>query len=287
MSSKRKKPVWQDYTHDDPPWVHGSHCEWINAIDALTRIKNKIASLGIKTHKDFAVVFDLDSTIFCVDARSRSIFASFLREHSGAPQLWHRVHAAWKRVHHSYSIRETIENVLREIGEGSQSLKLSFKIWQEFEDYWLQHFFSSRFMIHDEIYLGAKEFLEEIHKLEVKIIYLTGRDTISSALGTRESLKRFGLPYYEGQLILKPGPRGNLGDLEFKTKAAEILSHQYEVLMAIDNEPENLIPMAKYFHKADIIWMLTVMSKKIPTEKIEDQLAARKLYLLKTFQIHD
>jgi hypothetical protein len=261
------------------PWLNLKFLEASSVTAILERLRAEIRQV-----RRPAVVLDLDSTLFCVNPRSRSIFAAFLREHESPENLWQRVHHHWNEGHHVYSIRETIENVMRDLGE-VESLPRSYEVWKRFEPYWMEHFFSSRHMDQDRPYNGALDFVRSLFQTGAELIYLTGRDRLSSSEGTLRTLKAHGFPQGENtRLILKPGGRDSMSDELFKQRASELIAQQYDVLLSIDNEPENLLPMAKYFPRAQIVWMLTVMSKRVPdAEKLKRYLAGRPLYSLKNF----
>ncbi|MBP7844933.1 MAG: HAD family hydrolase [Proteobacteria bacterium] len=264
-------------------WVNKSLAMDTSSESILNNLKEKLLD-EVKASRVPAVLLDLDSTLLCVNSRSRSIFSAYLRTLDKVPDLWWKVFFYWNIQHHTYSIRETIENVMKDLGT-EDALQKSYFLWKDFESFWMEHFFSSRFMDQDEAYEGAVQWVREIKKLGLQIVYLSGRDRISSMHGTLNRLQVLGFPMGEGtRVFLKPGTRDSMTDLEFKIKASELLSHQYRVLLSIDNEPENLIPMAKYFPEADIVWKLTVMSWRIPEDKkMKFSLGNRKLLCLTKF----
>jgi hypothetical protein len=98
------------------------------------------------------------------------------------------------------------------------------------------------------------------------------------------SLTAWGFPQGERtKLILKPGFRWSVSDVEFKQNASRAIAKEFEVVASLDNEPENLHAFAEHFPNSEIVLFHSIMSKRNPEASIFDDLGKRDLVLLKSF----
>ncbi|MEZ4813949.1 MAG: hypothetical protein R3A80_01915 [Bdellovibrionota bacterium] len=275
------------YREERHPWVekHQNHFKVIEHGDELI---DRVQKMTPKIDASKAWVLDLDSTLFDTSQRNREIFKSFLDfkigTHGKVPDAWRKALESIHPLKQSFSIRESIEWALEpHIGTDSARDE-SFKIWGDFEKFWEHNFFASTFMNFDKPYEGSNHFAKKIWDLGYSIVYLTGRDMARSLEGTLASLAAFGFPQGERtQLILKPGFRWSMPDVDFKQEASRAISKNYEVVASIDNEPENLHAFAEYFPTSEIVLFHSIMSKRNPESSIFDDLGKRDLILLKNF----
>ena len=189
------------------------------------------------------VIFDLDSTLFDVSKRSYEI----LREWQS-----HTETGSFKETLQLLSdlrpedMRYSLEDVwhIKKIPHDRIPFEHHFKHAKQF---WRQRFFSHEYLKHDEPAKGAVNFVGQLHELGAKIVYLTGRDVPLMAFGTFDQLKRHGLPIEveRTRLILKP--KRHLDDLDFKSSAAKLAQEWGTVIASFENEPKNLVAMAKVF----------------------------------------
>ena len=91
------------------------------------------------------------------------------------------------------------------------------------------------------------EFVNQLHQKGAMIVYLTGRDVPLMAFGTYDQLKQHGLPIEvdRTRLILKP--KRHIDDLDFKAGVAKLAKEWGTVVASFENEPKNLVAMAKEF----------------------------------------
>ena len=115
------------------------------------------------------------------------------------------------------------------------------------KQFWRERFFSHEYLKHDEPTKGAVDFVKRLYNLGAKIVYLTGRDVPLMAFGTFDQLKRHGLPIEveRTRLILKP--KRHMDDVDFKSGAAKLIQDWGTVVASFENEPKNLMAMAKVF----------------------------------------
>ena len=115
------------------------------------------------------------------------------------------------------------------------------------KNFWRKRFFGNEYLQHDEPTAGALPFVKRLHEMGVKVVYLTGRDVPLMYFGTVDQLKNKGFPIEveRSRLILKP--KRHIDDLEFKAQAALTIMGFGEVVASFENEPKNLIAMAKVY----------------------------------------
>ncbi len=117
---------------------------------------------------------------------------------------------------------------------------------QEFLQFWKDRFFTNEYVQHDVPMPGVVDFLTFLHKLGVKIVYLTGRHLPGSDVypngmkdGTLASLTQHGFPLGEGtELVCKP--QFTNVDHEFKVRYFASVRRLTEslVIAVFDNEPK-------------------------------------------------
>lgn len=270
------------YREERHPWIikHQSHFKVMNH-------GSELIDQVLKAHKPGptkAWVLDLDSTLFNTGKRNKEIFRSYLDFKKEVPETWK---LALENIHplkQSFGIRESIEWALGpHIGEDNAKEE-SHKIWQDFQLFWEHNFFASTFMHFDVPYEGSNTFAQQIYDLGYLIVYLTGRDMARSLEGTLASLSAHRFPMGDRtKLILKPGFRWSMTDVEFKQDASRKIAKDFEVVASIDNEPENLHAFAEYFPGSEIVLFHSIMSGRNPEASIFDDLGKRDLILLKNF----
>jgi len=186
----------------------------------------------VKTHARgarVAVIFDLDSTLFEVSARTQAI----LQQLGGLEDFKSKYETE------SETLR-TIEVLPSDWGIKSlltryQSLASS-ELVKHVRDFWRKHFFSSHFLHHDEIYPFADEYVRHLHELGAEIFYLTGRPSGPMRPGTVKALRKWNFPLVsEEHLLMKPSDVET--DEHFKTVALKALAPRFEHIWLFENEP--------------------------------------------------
>ncbi len=191
----------------------------------------------IKTHRDAGgqahAVFDLDSTLFDVRPRIIKIIQEFCidrgmsAKYSNAVSILKNI----QELNHSYYIKDHMFEL------GLQNEPPEF--FKDIYNYWRIRFFHDDYVIHDEPVEGAVEFVQMLHQMNVKIIYLTGRDIIRMGKGTVDSLKKWKFPIETplSELVLKP--ESSMDDAPFKRDHFTSL-HAETRIWFFENEPMNL-----------------------------------------------
>jgi len=262
----------RDFHH---PWIEDLSWDNANGPELLSSVSSVLAGSSRR-----AWVFDLDSTLFCVEPRTRFIFSEFLREQVKVPQEWWKLLSFLGLMTHTYSVQDMFELGFREM-DSSNSEKKAKDLWKAFEPHWMKSFFIGRYMHYDQPYRGAVEFVQKVQSAGHDIVYLTGREYQKAFGATVDSLKQWGFPTGPDiQLILKPWQWRHLSDFEYKDRACSIIASQYNVVCSVDNEPENLLAFAKNFPAAHLALFHSVMSKRRPSTSDERVLAGRKLIKL-------
>jgi hypothetical protein len=183
----------------------------------------------VKMHPKTSVIFDLDSTLFCVSPRTQAI----LRELSSRPEF--------QQGHRELSeILRTIEVLPTDWGIRSAMERAGAKgtldLFMRVRDFWHAHFFTNRFLEHDTIYPSANEYVKHLHSLGAEILYLTGRNDGAMREGTVKMLKRYGFPYFDdSRLYMKPNDV--LSDEGYKVTVLKELIKERQHIWFFENEP--------------------------------------------------
>jgi phosphoglycolate phosphatase-like HAD superfamily hydrolase len=122
------------------------------------------------------------------------------------------------------------------------------QVIKQLTDYWDKYYFSNEYLEHDRPRPGAYEFLLNLLKLKINVIYLTSRDYENMGEGTRAWL-------YEHRFLKAMDCTRTLmmkTDLKFKnfeSKAAncERIAMLGQPVLIIDNEPVDLEAVSNYF----------------------------------------
>lgn len=176
-----------------------------------------------------AVIFDLDSTLFCVSPRTQAILR----------KLGHQRDFT-ERFEEVSKILRDIEVLpsdwgIRSVLERSQ-VNGSMELFKEMRNFWRNHFFTSHFLDRDEIYPSANEFVRHLHELGADILYLTGRNAGSMKTGTIKMLQHWGFPYFDDcKLFMKPSDVET--DEGYKANILIDLVKQYDHVWFFENEP--------------------------------------------------
>lgn len=185
----------------------------------------------LRKHKDekTAVVFDLDSTLFCVSPRTQAIMQEMIRH----PEF----RAKFQR---EAEILRDLEVLPSDWGIKSALLRHQVSNDVEFfkhvRDYWRKYFFSNHFLDRDQIYPSANEYVRHLDGLGAQIRYLTGRSRGSMEEGTLRALRFWNFPLADhSHLMMKPSDVET--DESFKAVVLKEMSHDFDHIWLFENEP--------------------------------------------------
>lgn len=267
------------FRDEEHPWIKGLDLIDISPEALLELVGSASSAKGAPP----AWVFDLDSTLFCVGPRIRSIFLEFLRHHPQPRLEWHQVLPRLSPSIQRYDIERTFRDILSD-WNSFEAPRLAAELWTEFRDFWSARFFSGRHMHFDEAYPGAVDFVREVLGRGFEVVYLTARDVPRTAQGTENALRQAGFPL-GGRAHLLMKPVAGESDLSFKHRATSILRSRFEVKVFVDNEPENLEMAARAFPAAEIVLFHTVMSERVPEGDYRSLLGEREALRLTTYSL--
>jgi len=206
-----------------------------------------------ETPKKTAVVFDLDSTLFNVSPRTQHILdklsadPDFIKTYpSEAEQL-----KSVRVVPTDWGIRTALER---------SGLKATLGFFERVREHWMSLFFSSDYLMVDEPYEGAVEFVNAIFKSGVPVYYLTGRDVDRMGRGTHEVLNKRGFPHNEhfDNVYLKPDQEMN--DALFKRDVLKKMADEFEQIYFFENEPVIIHLIREQVPSVNIIFVDTIHS---------------------------
>lgn len=189
----------------------------------------KVANSIKQNPKNSAVVFDLDSTLFCVTPRTQAIVSDLVKNDE-----------IFKRFPKEAEILKDLEILktdwgLREALERTK-IPLSQNFIKSVRQFWSRHFFSNRYLHHDTIYPQANLFVQSVKDLGSEVIYLTGRQADLMYEGTVKNLNRFGFPLASPK-HLNMKPSGHDLDEDFKTLWFKNEHRRFSNLWFFENEP--------------------------------------------------
>lgn len=200
------------------------------------------------------IFFDLDSTLFNVSHRTQAI----LRDFANTPKMQELYPAECEKLK---TIRVLDDDWgIRTVLERSQ-IQSELRFFESVREFWMNHFFSNRYLIHDQPYEGAVEFVRQLKSQGADIAYLTGRDRPRMETGTVESLRKWNFPLEtpEQQLFMKPSAYMNDGEFkrDFMLQADK---NSPSELWLFENEPVIIDLLIKNVPRLKIVFMDTVHS---------------------------
>lgn len=221
---------------------------------------SQLARENIRQNKKNLFVFDLDSTLFDVSKRSQQIVIDFSLDVLHRKQFPRETELlkSIKIEQTDWGIRESVER-----------LPFAHHPPQEFyvqlKNYWMERFFDSSYLHHDEPYPGAVEFVSELAISHLNsIVYLTGRDIKRMLLGTEASLRSHNFPLDKKNVSLALKPDTHISDTDFKCgwfKNIELL--EYQNIWLFENEPVNIEKVASEHPKVEFIFFDSTHSGKL------------------------
>lgn len=209
--------------------------------------------LSIAAEKPRTVcIFDLDSTLFNVSPRTQRILNEFADLHN--PDL--------RKV----EIRHTDWGLKEALVRAGYNFDSNIELHKTLRDFWVERFFSNKYLHYDVPYIGAVAFVQRLVKTKCEIHFLTGRDVARMGTGTLDVLTKWGFPVEAKNLHLKPDRA--LDDHQFKLDW--LLNHfpieKYPPTAApiffFENEPVNINTLGKIRPDIHIVYLDTTHSRK-------------------------
>lgn len=207
-----------------------------------------------QSHHPVAVVFDLDSTLFCVKWRTEGIIKDavrnpdFTESFPGMAERFQKV-----QVHE----RDwALKNIFKR-----QGLDPNTPACKEIQKFWNKNFFQNDYLHLDRPYKGSVEYVNLLHKNGGHVFYLTGRNKPNMGKGTVQSLKKWNFPLTsENHLILKPDPA--FEDSIYKLEELEKLKKNFQTILFFENEPVILHLVHEHLPDIQMFWIDSAHSGK-------------------------
>ena len=201
----------------------------------------------IRTVKNCAVVFDLDSTLFCVSPRSEAI----LRELALEPVFRAQFPDA-ASVLSSISVRP------EEYGVKSALLRSglvpSLELMIAVRDYWRLKFFANSHLHHDLIYPGAEKFVHRVFAAGASVYYLTGRCEEKMRVGTMAALAEWKFPDIPVDRVIMKGSL-DVTDESYKETRLRELALKHDRIWLFENEPVIIHKVRRALPDIHIVYM--------------------------------
>lgn len=217
-------------------------------MNTLEQILSKIRTAHAQ-NQSVVCVFDLDSTLFNVSPRSEKILHEFsdsvnqvdLKSVFIDRRDWGLKEAL---IRHGHSI--------------DQHPELHGKLIQ----YWRERFFSNEYLHYDVPYRGSVRFTQFLAEQNIPVHYLTGRDIPRMQKGSIEVLKKWGFPYSEECLHMKP--YREMDDEFYKVNWFKVAADQNPKThyYFFENEPVNINAVHGLSKSVHLIYMDTTHSRK-------------------------
>lgn len=213
-------------------------------LNEILKISREYAAQNVRT----LAVFDLDSTLFNVSTRTQKILNEFAQLH---------------KIERLYDVEVKLEDwgVKEAVLRAGFSIENDIEILKNLRDFWSERFFTSEYLHYDVPYAGAISFVQELAETGCEIKYLTGRDHKRMRKGTLEVLKKWGFPYSEENVFLKPEKAQD--DELFKNDWFSQLNHtDYKKIFFFENEPVNVNAIVASCPEVEIIFLDTTHARK-------------------------
>lgn len=209
---------------------------------------------NLRSHRP-TVIFDLDSTLYEVSPRTFRIYRAWYEAHGKQmPEVVSLPFGELTQAKVGYSVRDTFRN----LGIDHRTEEVQ-KTIDHLHNFWFERFFGDSFLIHDNPYPGAAEFVRSVRREGARIIYLTGRERTKMQAGTIENLKRDGFPMDEETfLLMRENPF--FDDVEHKRAAVQKWIGKGTIVASFENEPRNLVELKKLLPNAIHVFVDTICS---------------------------
>lgn len=191
------------------------------------------------------VLFDLDSTLFDNSPRVHKIIQDFVEEHKDIYPEHVEKMSLIKRQDIVWGIKENLKKV------NIHDEEINNKVIR----YWFERFFSNEYII-DLPLNGSQQFVKDLERVGVRIIYLTGRFE-SMREGTERNIVEHGFPLEPNgiNLVLKPDPK--MPDDTFKHQTMESMKRFGDMIAGFENEPINSNIFQEHYPDSEIFFLET------------------------------
>jgi len=219
----------------------------------MTNHLQKAIQLTKKHSPNIALVFDLDSTLFCMKYRTQAIIKDYIQKDSFVTEsnLVEQMQSI-QVTERDWSIQEILKNY--DLDQNQELLK-------RLESFWRQCFFTNDYLHYDQPYTNSIAFVQHLYQLGGMIFYLTARKAHKMKTGTVNTLKKYQFPLSNEQnLILKN--QSQLSDAEYKTKELQKISKHFKTILFFENEPVILNQVKEQLAHIYLFWMNSTHSRK-------------------------
>lgn len=226
------------------------------------KILNRILDQAEEQGPNLTAVFDLDSTLFCTDHRTKKIIYDSIETQEFKDQFPEDIEKVKKiRID---SRDWSIEDIFEREGYDREHPVVHF-IYKK----WRHHFFNNKYLDFDEPYEGAPEFVNSIKQKEAKILYLTARGEARMREGTIRSLNKWGFPLAKQEhLILKKEEK--ILDSTYKHDELIKIQQNHKTILFFENEPVILNLIQKNLPEIQLFWIDSTHSRQeTPPEKAQ------------------
>ncbi len=233
-----------------------------------SHLKKIVAQVKRSTEskEDSLVVFDLDSTLFDVSPRIQRILHDFSHDKINIKNFPESCKIIQKieTQPHDWGIKDAI------IRAGLEAHHPDFH--SAIKEFWKKSFFSNEYLIYDQPYDGAAEYVQKLYDAGATIVYLTGRDIARMGSGSLQGLLQWKFPVNRPrtELVLKPDKE--LNDAQFKSDFFfQQLNKTYSQIWFFENEPVNIDLVRKEHPKVEVVFFksthsgLSIPPKDLPT----------------------
>ncbi|MCC7403914.1 MAG: HAD family hydrolase [Bdellovibrionales bacterium] len=224
-----------------------------NAHEILQFIIKRCEHLKQNGRPPLLAVFDLDSTLFDVSPRTKAIFQS-LASHPETKRRFPEESSVLSQLQplpEDWGIKATLQR---------SQIRATLDFFEAVRLFWVENFFSDRYLHFDRLYDGALEFVQQLSEAGATIKYLTGRDHERMGAGTLAAIKASQLPLANESTHLILKPHRNLDDARYKTDNLKALSDRYPEIWFFENEPTIIKLVRVELPNVKVIFVDTVHS---------------------------
>lgn len=219
-----------------------------------TEVLKKVLQSAEKRPGRVAVVFDLDSTLFCVSPRTQAILHEFIQTEEFKSRFPMEIELLRK-----VELRPTDWGLKQALERHRAPVHPEF--FAALKKFWGRNFFSSKFLHHDSVYPEANTFVRKVRDSGAQIFYLTGRHAHSMYEGTVAHLRYHQFPFEpEGMLHMKPADQDI--DEEFKSTWFRQIESRFDEIWFFENEPVIIQQVRATVPKVKIVFVDSTHSGK-------------------------
>ncbi len=211
---------------------------------------NKAIELTKKNQPNVAVVFDLDSTLFCMKYRTQAIIKDYIKK-DHPPALKKQLQNI-KVTEKDWSVREILKR---------HRLDQERELLIQLETFWRDSFFRNDYLHHDQPYNKSIQFVKHLDQLGGTVFYLTARNKLHMEEGTLKTLQKYDCPLKTKEhLILKSNKEEQ--DAEYKKEKLQKLSQQFQTILFFENEPVVLNLIDQTLQNIHLFWIDSTHSRQ-------------------------